>query len=289
MWSTNGEYFKETTNNVSVGLIHAGSGSVYGFSLAPFNNASISVQGAQLGGFNTTQKLSGVQLGFANSTTDINGVQFGFFNGTEKSKGIQIGGFNYQKSGGVQIGLVNVSDDNKYPIGLINIVRNGDKNVGVYIDEMSNVMATFRSGGRYLYGIVGLGVSFSSSEHHFVIEGGVGGHLHLTKSIRIDTEIVVSSFSVPMTVRWGETEEEMEERKKDHDFREAFRISARIFPCIRFGKHIEMFGGPSVNYLHSNNVKNEKMFPSHYWRRNFKTSCFKQIHLGWIAGIQYRF
>lgn len=297
--STNGTYSQEMTNNVSLGLIHANPKNIYGFAFAPFNFVESSMYGLQIGLGNGAKTMKGLQIGGANGAQYTRGVQIGISNGAQSFRGVQIGLFNMkncfeyeteeQAEGGLQIGLVNMADHNDFPIGLVNIIKDGDMNAGIYTDEMSNIMTTFRSGGRYLYGIVGLGTTFSSSEHHLVFEGGTGVHLHLTKRFRIDTEIVAAGFSVPMPIKLGESEADQKERENRHDFREAFRASARILPNIRLDKHFEVFGGVSVNYLHSNNVRNEKMFPSQYWWRKFESSCFKQIHLGWTVGMQYRF
>lgn len=294
--STNGEYFNEKTNNVSLGLFYAGAKNVYGFSLAPFNYIESSMHGVQLGLVNSVDEAKGLQLGFANGAQHLYGLQLGFINVTASLKGMQLGFVNSFKGGqkarisnGLQIEIFNIADYNDYPIGFVNIIKDGEMHVGMQTDEMSSVVTTFRSGGRYLYGVIGVGANFSSSIHHLVLEGGVGAHLNLAKQFRIDTEIVLTDFSVPMAGKVRESEEEFEERKKEHDFRQGFRASIRILPNIRIGQHFEIFGGAAINYLHSNNVKNEKIFPSQYWWRNFDSSCFKQVHLGWVFGMQYRF
>lgn len=148
--SLNGYDQFETSNNLSIGLIHTGAKNVSGFALATFNYVDSIMEGLELGAFNYGRNLSGVQLGGFNTASNVNGLQLGGMNRTEILSGLQIGiGNEADEIRGLQIGLINISKDNDYPIGLINIVKDGDMNAGVYTDEMSNVIATFRSGGRY--------------------------------------------------------------------------------------------------------------------------------------------
>lgn len=285
--STNGEYTGETTNNISISLIYGNNRNVYGFALAPFNYIESSMYGLQVGVSNVAlEKVRGLQIGFTNTTGHLRGMQIGGLNFKEQSGGVQLGLFNMQKSGGLQLGLANYAEHNDYPIGFVNIIKDGDMNAGMTIDEMSNLTATFRSGGRCLYGIAGAGYSFSSSLSHIVFEGGIGAHLHLFDRFRIDTEIAATYLT--KTYSYFGDPEEAEERTKDYDFKTAYRLSFRLLPSVRIGKHLELFGGPSINYLQSQCMENKKIFPSHYiWRKSTSTSL-KQIHMGWLAGVQYK-
>lgn len=285
---TNSEDTQETTNNISISLFHGSNKNVYGFVLAPINFIESSMYGLQIGLSNlATKEVRGIQIGFANGTQNLKGMQIGGLNATEQqSHGVQLGFFNMQKSGGLQIGMVNVADHNNYPIGIVNIIKDGDMNAGMTIDEMSIFTTNFRSGGRCLYGIAGIGYSFASSLNQVVFEGGLGAHLHISDRFRIDTEIAVTHLSKVYSY-FGDPEE-AEERTKDYDFKTAFRLSVRLIPSIRLGKHIEIFGGPTINYLQSQCMENEKIFPSHYMWRKFTSTSLKQAHWGWIAGIQYK-
>jgi len=288
IWSTNGEYTNETTNNISISLIHGSSKNVYGFCLAPFSYIESSIHGLQVGLSNGAAKVRGMQIGFANGTGDLKGMQIGGFNFIEDgSGGIQLGFGNYRKSGGLQIGIVNIADHNDYPIGIINIIKEGHMNLGMSIDEMSNLMVTFRSGGKYMYGVAGVGYSFASSLNQFIFEGGIGAHVYISDRLRIDTEIVAASIG-KLYMYTGDSEE-AERKAKDYDYKHAFRASIRFLPTYRFGKHIEVFGGPSLNYLQSQCLENEKIFPSNYMWRNFSSTSLTQMHWGWTAGVQYKF
>ncbi|MFV0420064.1 MAG: LA_2272 family surface repeat-containing protein [Dysgonomonas sp.] len=288
IWCTNGEDTNETMNNLSISPIHSMVGYLKGFSIAPFNHVSHNMEGLQIGLINSVNKeVRGVQIGFTNGTTVMNGMQIGGINFSEEElNGVQIGFANINKKGGMQIGVFNTADHNNYPIGIVNIIKDGDMNAGLTIDEMSLLTTNFRSGGRYLYGIAGVGYSFASSLNQMVFEGGLGAHLHISDRFRIDTEIAATHLSKVYSY-FGDPEE-AEERTKDYDFKTAFRLSVRLLPSIRFGKHIEIFGGPTINYLQSQCMENEKIFPSHYMWRKFTSTSLKQAHWGWIAGIQYK-
>ena len=287
--SINGEYNEETTNNVSISLFHGSSKNVYGFALAPFNYIESSMHGLQIGISNgAMNKVRGVQIGFANGTANLKGVQVGVMNMIHSvSGGVQIGFGNYRKSDGLQIGVVNIADHNDYPIGIINIIKDGHMNVGMSVDDMSNLIMTFRSGSRYMYGVAGVGYSFASSLNQWIVEGGIGVHLRISAGLRLDTEITAASIG-KVYIYVGDTEE-AEWRAKDYDYKNAFRASVRFLPVYRFGKHIEVFGGPSLNYLQSQCMDNERIFPSNYIWRKFSPYSLKQMHWGWTAGIQYRF
>lgn len=288
MLCTNGEGTHETMNNLSISPIHSMVGYIKGFSIAPFNHVSHNLAGLQMGLVNSVNKgVRGVQIGFTNGTTVINGLQIGGINfSEEKLDGAQIGFANIKKKGGMQIGALNIADHNDFPIGLVNIIKDGDMNAGITIDEMSLLMSTFRSGGKYLYGVAGVGYSFASSTNHIVFEGGFGAHLFNKKQFRLDTEIT-TAYLTKTYIQTGDPDEVIE-KAKDHDYKPAFRVSARLIPSVRIGKHFELFGGPTINYLQSRNMDNERIFPKHYSWRKFTSKSLKQIHWGWIAGVQYK-
>ncbi|MFT3994116.1 MAG: hypothetical protein QM660_07400 [Dysgonomonas sp.] len=285
---TNGKKTIETTNNISLSLLHGSNRNVYGFAFAPFNYIESSMYGLQIGFNNAAfEEVRGIQIGFGNGTKNLKGTQIGGFNLTEESHGIQLGFLNIQKSGGLQIGMINISHHNNYPIGFINIIKDGNMNAGMTIDEMSLVTTNFRSGGRYLYGIAGIGYSFASSLNHVVLEGGIGTHLHISDKFRIDTEI--SATHISKVYSYMGSSEEAKETARNYDYKTASRFSLRLVPSARFGNHIEVSGGPTLNYLQSQCMDNKKIFPSHYMWRKFTKTSLRQVHWGWITGVQYKF
>jgi len=285
---TNGEDTHETMNNLSISPIHSMVGYIKGFSIAPFNHVSHDLTGLQIGMVNSVnKKVQGAQIGIANSVNkEVRGVQIGLVNEATIMNGVQIGFANIKKKGGMQIGALNIADHNDFPIGLVNIIKDGDMNPGITIDEMSLLMSTFRSGGKHLYGVAGVGYSFASSIDHIVFEGGFGAHLFNIKQFRLDTEIT-TAYLTKIYVQTGEPEE-TKEKAKDYDYKAAFRVSVRLIPSIRIEKHFELFGGPTINYLQSHSMGNEHIFPKHYSWRKFTSKSLKQIHWGWIVGVQYK-
>jgi len=285
--SLNGYDSEDMTNNISISLFYNNSKNIYGFSLAPFNYIGSSMHGMQIGISNGADKVRGVQIGFSNWTNDLIGTQIGFINYLdEKSGGLQIGILNKQKTGGLQIGLINLSDHNDYPIGFVNIIKNGEMRIGISTDEMSNVISTFRSGGKYLYGIAGIGYSFASSLNQFAIVYGLGAHYRISDRFRIDNEIIGTEIT-KIYSHIGDSEKH-EERIKSYDFKRAIRLSLSLIPTYCLGKHIELFGGPTLNYLYSRSIDNKRIFPSNYIWREYSSHSLKQIYWGWTVGIQYK-
>jgi len=245
--------------------------------------------GVQIAGFNYARKMRGIQIGFTNNSVDMQGVQIGFINGADAVqtlKGIQIGFLNMRQSSGFQIGLCNISENNQYPLGLVNIVKNGELNVGVTYDEIGNVTAQFRSGSRYLYGIVGLGYNAKSSSNYFVLQGGIGVHLNFSSKFRIDTELSIKGLGRTF-IYVGKDEEEYERRKKEFDFKTLTDYSLCIFPSLKFSDKIELFGGPTLNYLQTSTLDNKYLFPSQHIWRDFNSTSLKQLYVGYSVGLKY--
>lgn len=174
------------------GCVNYAGGNVHGFQAAGFINVAGSVDGAQAGGFANVAltRVNGLQAaGFIN-TADTAQVQLGGFVNVASHSGVQVAGFVNKandvdgsqiagfinvgrKVKGVQIaGFINIADSCDYPIGLINITRNGEQALGVTVNEIGTTMATFRSGGRVLYGIIGIGGNGTGGYRAYALQGG---------------------------------------------------------------------------------------------------------------------
>jgi len=283
------------------GLVNRVDSQGKGLAVAGFLNKYESHIGIQIAFFNSTQKMrgiqignnysadmKGVQIGASNYSADMRGAQIGLYNENEELqmlKAFQIGLINTTKSG-FQIGLVNISENNQYPFGLVNIVKNGEMNVGLAYDEIGNMIAQFRSGSRYLYGIVGLGYNIKSSSNHFVLQGGIGAHLNFSSKFRINTEVSIKGLSRTF-VYMGRDEKEYEKRKNEFDFKTLTGYSLGIFPSFKFSESIELFGGPTLNYLQTKTLDNKYLFPSHYIWQNFNPISLKQLYIGYSVGLTY--
>jgi hypothetical protein len=294
--------FVNTVRNNTTGLAAAGfvnySGSMRGTQLAGFANITrYETKGVQAAGFANVSKDADVQLGgfmnvaketktqfagFINAGKNTNTQIAGFINAAKDVKGAQVAGFINvaKKVEGAQIaGFINIADSCDYPIGLVNIVKNGEKNIGVTVDESLTTMVTFRSGGKKLYGILGVGANMQQNVGDifnygdwpfYALEGGLGAHIPIVKNFRVNLEGVATSLS---------------------DFYVGYyvRTSLRILPSVTIGKHTEIFAGPTLNVEHSNISRGGGGIATNYiWGTNLRNSL-AGLYLGAMGGIAYKF
>jgi hypothetical protein len=263
------------------------AGCVRGAQLAGFANiATGNVAGAQIGGFiNIADDVAGQTGGFANVSDSSNAQVAGFINTGRQSRtqiagfanvggdvrGVQIAGFiNVAKNvKGAQIaGFINVAESCDYPIGLINIIKNGEKYIGVMVDETGTTFATFRSGSRKLYGIIGIGYNGSHSRDIYAGQAGMGMHIPISRMVRISTEVTSTTFT---------------NFNQDADM----QSTIRIIPSVRFG-NFELYAGPSFNYALSLGHGGSPF--DHYSLWTEKTFHHThELYIGGCAGIQFRF
>lgn len=283
-------------NGVQIGGIHVAR-DIKGIQIGGLNNVIWNMQGTQIGIINLAYKnIRGAQIGFFNNSEKIKGVQIAMGNEADTLVGVQIGGFNYAKvMKGLQIGIINISDNNKYPIGLVNIVKSGgDMNLALTFDDMQNMVVSFRSGGQSLYGIVGFGYNIYSPHTHFVLEGGLGAHIQLSDKFRIDTEIIAGILTkIRTSIRVGEQSKEEEEREKEilrnYDHKTLYRFVYRVLPAYNINSNINIFAGPTLNFLQTSKLDNLKLFSSHSLWKDYSPNSFKQLYIGWMIGVGYRF
>lgn len=55
-------------------------------------------------------------------------------------------------------------------------MEKGEKSFGLSVDEQQTTLLSFRSGGKKLYGIIGLGYNFKNKEEVYSYEAGFGIH-----------------------------------------------------------------------------------------------------------------
>lgn len=263
--------------------------TMHGIQIGIFNNSD-EAYGLQIG-FNSSKNLNGLQIGI-NNAENLKGVQIGMANNSKINNGLQIGGVNFAETQnrGVQIGLVNVAKKNNYPVGLVNIIESGEMSVRGSWDETMNFVTTFRSGGKYLYGLVGLGYNFRLLSSYLSLEFGIGGHIHITPKLTIDSEIAMTYIG-KSHVEFGKDNSDWPNNNKrdddDHDYKIITKTSLRILPSYKISNRISVFAGPSLSYMLTHDADNEKIFPSHYMWRKFDNSSMKQLYVGYSFGIQY--
>lgn len=307
--STNGMYSHQYTNTVSINLLAGISeneeaftwgglaniilNDAKGFQMAGlanyvgndgqgFQNAGLAninkkrFSGFQMAGLaNTATEMNGFQFsGLMNKAEDVSGFQFaGLINIAKDVHGVQLGGLiNIAKNvRGVQFaGLINIAENSDCPIGLINIIKNGEKGIAVTYDAIGYTVVSFRSGGKYTYGILGVGYNHKSSNNSLVTEAGLGAHIPVTSWFRINNELKFTSIG-------NNTDEPV------------LNAGYSLLPAFRIGKHIELFAGAGINYMGTKDMNNYKMFPNHsLWKKSGSTSL-QQLYVGYQFGIQYIF
>ncbi|NDW09473.1 hypothetical protein [Dysgonomonas sp. 520] len=273
------------------GLINAAN-NVNGIQFSGLLNAANNVNGVQAAGLiNTANDVSAQFSGLLNLADNVRGFQIaGLMNVADNVKGVQIAGlankandvkgsqiagiFNKAKRvTGTQVGiLVNIADESDYPVGLVNLIKNGEKGIAVTYNEIGSTMATFRSGGRVLYGIVGLGYNHKAKHDSFAFEGGFGAHINLFPWMKINNEIKFTSFNA-----FSDAD--------DYTYQTGYSL----LPAFRLSPHFEIFGGPSINYMQSKDMDDKKMFPSHSLWKKHGDSKLQQLYIGYQVGVQYIF
>lgn len=255
------------------GFANVNMNKMRGLQAAGFLNYSKQVDGFQAGGFaNVADKVEGAQVaGFGNVAKDVKGAQVsGYFN-VAKKVNTQVSGF-LNIAGevkGVQVsGFMNIADSCDFPVGFINISRKGEKFIGVTIDDNATTMVAFRSGGKYLYGIVGMGANFKyDNEPLYAVEAGIGGHIPIAKSFRINAEVSTTT----LTDFWTTVQ---------------LTSSLRVLPAVKLGKRLELFGGPTFNYESSDSYFYPQQRSYNLWENN-KWGYYQSIYIGAMAGLHF--
>lgn len=245
----------------SAGLANINKNRFSGFQMAGLANTATEMKGFQFSGLaNIASDVSGVQFaGLINKAKDVSGFQFaGLINIAKDVRGVQFSG------------LINIAENSDCPIGLINIIKNGEKGIAVTYDAIGTTVVSFRSGGKYTYGILGAGYNHKSSNNSLVTEGGLGAHIPVTSWFRINNELKVTCIG-------NNTDEPV------------FNAGYSLLPAFKIGKHVELFAGAGINYMDTKDMNNHKMFPNHsLWKKSGSTRL-QQLYVGYQFGLQYIF
>lgn len=247
------------------GTMFAGLLNTYGngknFAIAGFGNFAKTASSTQIAGFiNAGADVSAVQVaGFGNIAHNVKGSQIaGFLNIAKKVKGVQVAGF------------INIADSADYQIGIINISKNGEKSLGVMIDENQTILITFRSGGKLIYGILGVGYNFDNKHQKYAWQAGLGAHLLNAGIFRLNAEL---------------TQNGLESFKGGTYLRPSFAI----LPSVRLANRVDIFAGSSFNYVTTNTQEGQSIHNKYTssWGGN-KGSDFHGFYFGYSAGVQVR-
>jgi hypothetical protein len=265
---------KDFTGVQVAGLSNQTLQEVRGFQIAGIINQAGAEAGHQIGGLiNRGHRVKGVQIaGVANWADENGGVQVaGILNKVSGTARHQVAGL-INKAGNVQgvqlAGLINIAKSSDYPIGLLNFVEDGKKSLTLQIDESGLSSFAFRSGGRALYGLLGLGYGGRSSSV-YAFEAGLGWYVVDRPAYSLDVELVSQFIS---------------------DFGELSNntSSIRILNGIKISPRLRFILGPTLNFSsigkdetsHSNRLQlNKAINGSHTWL----------FELGATGGLQYVF
>lgn len=226
------------------------------------NIAKGTYKGVQLAGITNTTKgtYKGVQFaGLLNTSKDITGLQFaGLLNIAGKVRGVQFAG------------LLNIAEESDCPIGLVNIVKRGEMGIALTYDILGNGIVSFRSGGKYTYGIIGFGYNHKlSGDNKTVAEAGYGVHIPCYSWFQINNEFKVTSTAT-----------------SDKPFLNA---SYSLLPSFKIKKHYNIFGGASLNYSTTTEMDNQTLFPQNNLWKKHTDNRLQQLFIGYLVGIQYIF
>lgn len=253
-----GNFTKHQSQGVQIAGVLNTSDSAHS-QLSGFINLANRAKGAQIAGVAniTTHSTEGIQIaGFMNKSEEVNTQIAGFINIARKVRGAQIAGF------------INIAEESDYPIGIINIIKNGEKSIGISIDETNTTLAIFRSGGRILYGILGVGYNLDNKKEDFyALEGGLGANLPITNAFRIRGELAgqtLLNFS-GTTYNKG---------------------ILRILPSVKLGNRLEIYGGPTLNRVFYESDQEYDYFGKKNIWKKYNDDNWQSIHLGFTTGIQ---
>ena len=256
-------YIGNTGNGIAVaGVANMSKGSYNGIQVSGVYNYSGSGNGIAVAGVTNMSKDSfiGLQLsGVTNIAGDVKGLQFaGVANIAKKVKGVQFAS------------ILNVAEESNFPIAFVNIIKNGKMGVALSYDMMNNTMLSFRSGGKYTYGILGVGYNNLVNDGSKVVaEAGYGIHIPVTDWIEINNEFKATSVGFS-------------------DDKTCFNASYLLAPSFTFLNHYNIFGGASFNYFMSDYVNSNDLIPNKYlWSKDGNYN--QRMYIGYQIGLQYVF
>ena len=236
------------------------SKDVYGLQVGGLTNISRDTYGLQLAGlFNVSHDLYGMQLaGLFNCAKDVYGLQFaGLVNVAKRARGVQFAS------------ILNVAEESDFPIGLINIIKQGDKGVALTYDILGNAVMSFRSGGKYTYGILGVGCN-AQIEERLVVEVGYGLQVPVCRWLDVNNEFKATT----MGYNSGYTRS---------------NFSYLLAPSLTLWRHCNLFAGASINYFMSDRASAATLLPNAgLWRKEGDRGI-GQLYLGYQVGVQYVF
>ena len=256
------------------GLANTAMGSYYGAQIGGLWNYTASdAKGAQIAGLiNSARGMAGLQLaGLMNVSREAKGLQFaGLANVARTAKGVQFAGLlNVTRTvKGVQFaGLLNVAEESDFPIAPVNIIKQGTKGIALTHDALGNRLVAFRSGGRYGYGIVGVGYNPQIATK-VAGEAGYGIHIPICPWLAINNEAKATAMVNTSMANF----------------------SYLLAPSVTLWQHCNLFVGPTINYFMSNSAEAGCLLPSNVLCHSKASDELQSaLYIGYQVGLQYVF
>jgi hypothetical protein len=270
-------------------------GIMRGIQVSGMTNINEQTDGIQIaGGFNLNRRISrGYQLaGFFNAGRNVAGGQLaGFVNVSLGNAYFQSAGFcnvaeniDVQVSGLVnvaktvrhfQIGLINVADTvGDFSFGLLNLIKRGYNKVELSFGDALYGNVAIKLGTRKFYNIFQVGTNFKrnilSNGYTWGYGYGFGFFQKIAKDFKINPELLVSNVQERRII------------KPDLNLLSQVKI---LFHFTE-GSRIEVFGGPTINYMISRlNLQDGQILGSQI----APYTLYQQTYFGGIDPINTKF
>ncbi|MEC3881873.1 hypothetical protein [Parapedobacter sp. 10938] len=273
--STNGKTAAADTNNLSLHLIAGFSqqenacliagvsgvvkGNAYGTMVSGVSNhVGGHATGVLVAGLLNQVKgeARGFQVaGLINTSGDAHTQVAGLINIAKRVEGVQVAG------------LINIAEQSDYPIGLLNIIRDGELALGLTVDEEGASMLALRSGGRVMYGILGLGYHLRYREARYQLTGGIGAHLITVRAFRMSAELAGTAMTSFEDGVYG-------------------KQSLRVLGGWHITPYVELIGGPTFNHLLFDADQTDIRSGRYSWQSR-GDDLFNGLYFGGIIGLQF--
>jgi hypothetical protein len=280
-------YCRDIEGTQAAGFVNIAKGDGKATQLGGFANITRgNVNGLQIAGFLnfSKEKMQYVQAAGAINIAqnDVDGVQVAGLVNTTKGNldGVQISGLvnTARKVNGLQVGIINVADtiESGIPIGLVSIVKKGGfQEIEISVGEALNAQVAFKIGIERFYTIWALGAKVFGPDYAWGLGFGIGTHLKKTELSSTQLELI--SYQI---------NENNFRTHPENNFSQAKVVFGR-----KLSHSLEVFGGPTVNLLISDNRdKHGNPFESHL--APYELAIHRGSHStlrGWIgfsAGIR---
>ena len=221
------------------------------------NRIQHDAEGAQIAGLlNQSGRSHGIQIaGLMNRSGDATTQVAGLVNVAKRVSGVQIAG------------LINIAEQSDYPIGILNFIKEGEQQLGIAVDAEGSTTVALRSGGRVLYGILGVGYNFKHEEARYLVEAGIGAHLVSAGAFRLNAEVT----SAAMT-----------------NFEDGVYGKQRlgVLAGFRITPGIELLAGPTLNHLVSESDQTDLRDGRYLWSWD-GDDVHSGFFVGGLVGVQF--